>query len=86
MIWKEIQKSFPHQWLLVEAIKAHSAGGKRILDDLTVINTYPDSRAALKSYAKFRQESPDRAYVVLHTSRQTLDIKERYWQGIRGAK
>ncbi len=86
MIWKEIQESFPHQWLLVEAIKAHSEGGKRILDDLTVINTYPDSRTALKSYAQFRQEAPDREYVVLHTSRQTLDIKERHWLGIRGAK
>ncbi len=84
MTWQEIQKHLPHQWLLIEAIKAHSAGGKRILDDLNVINTYPNSRIALKSYAQFQKEAPNREYVVLHTSRQTLDIKERRWLGIRG--
>ncbi len=84
MTWQEIREKFPQQWLLVEAIKAHSDSGKRILEELTVIKIFSDSRTALKSYAQFQREAPEREYVVLHTSRQTLDIKERRWLGIRG--
>lgn len=31
MQWQEIRKHYPEQWLLVEAVEAHSDAGKRIL-------------------------------------------------------
>ncbi len=86
MKWEEIRKHFPHQWLLVEAIKAHSESGKRVLEELSVINSFPDSRVAMKSYAQLHKQSPERELFVFHTDRETLDITERRWLGIRGVK
>jgi hypothetical protein len=86
MKWQEICASYPKQWLLVEAIKAHTESGKRILEQLAVISTFADSVAALKSYSQFHHDSPERELYVFHTSRATLDIAERKWLGIRGGR
>jgi hypothetical protein len=50
MQWQEIRQHYPHQWLLVEAITAHSTSGKRILEQLAVVDTFPDSVTAMKRY------------------------------------
>lgn len=84
MQWQEIRKYYPHQWLLVEALKAHSELGKRIVEQLAVVNTYPDSQTAMKDYAQLHHQAPDREFYVLHTDREMLDITERRWLGIRG--
>ncbi len=43
MQWQEIRNHYPRQWLLIEAIKAHTESNKRILDHLSVVGAYPDS-------------------------------------------
>ncbi len=86
MKWQEIRQHYPQQWLLLEAIKAHSEANKRILEQLAVVSTFPDSVAAMKSYVQLRREAPERELYVFHTSRETLDITERRWLGIRGAQ
>ena len=50
MQWQAIRQHYPHQWLLLEALKAHREGGKRILDQLAVLETYTDSITALQAY------------------------------------
>ncbi len=32
MEWQAIREHYPQQWLLLEAIKAHSQANKRVLD------------------------------------------------------
>ena len=49
MQWEEIRKHYPHQWLLVEALTAHSEDNKRILERLGVLGAYPDSPTANES-------------------------------------
>ena len=83
MEWTEIRSHYPHQWLLVEAIKAYSEAGKRILEDLAVVNAFSDSAAAMRSYLKLHREAPDRELLVLHTDREELEVTERRWLGIR---
>ena len=83
MQWQEIRNHYPRQWLLIEAIKAHTESNKRILDRLSVIGTYPDSGKAMKAYIEMHRESPERELYVLHSSRETLNITERKWLGIR---
>ncbi len=83
MEWQEIRTRYPQQWLLVEAIKAHSEENKRILDQIAVISTFPNSNVAMKSYAQLHHDSPERELYVIHTSRAALDITERRWLGIR---
>jgi hypothetical protein len=69
---------------LICAIKAHSKAGQRILEEMTVVNVFPDARMALKGYTTLHEQSPERELLVLHTDREKLDITERKWFGIRG--
>ncbi len=70
MQWQEIRIHYPGQWLLIEAIKAHTEGNQRILDELTVINAFPDARTAMDGYAQLHREAPQRELYVLHTDRK----------------
>lgn len=83
MQWQEIRNHYPRQWLLIEAIKAHTESDKRILDRLSVVGAYPDSETAMKMYIEMHREAPERELYVLHSSREVLNIKERKWLGIR---
>lgn len=84
MKWQDIRANYPRQWLLVEAIEAHSEASKRIIEQLAVINTFPDSTGALQNYLQLHREAPDRELYVLHTSRDKIDITERNLLGLRG--
>jgi hypothetical protein len=85
MQWQEIRSHYPQQWLLIEAVQAHTEARKRIFEQLAVINAFPNSEAALKSYLQLHRQAPDRELYVFHTSRETLDVIERKWLGIRSA-
>ena len=84
MTWHEIRTYYPQKWLLVEAIEAHSKQNRRIVEQLAVLNTFPDSVSAMKGYARLHREAPQRELYVFHTDREELNIKERTWFGIRG--
>jgi hypothetical protein len=85
MTWQEIRTQYPNTWLLLEAIKAHSENDYRILDELSVISRFDDSASALDAYAQLHEIAPQRELLVLHTSQEKLEIKERFWLGIRAA-
>lgn len=85
MTWPEIRRFHPKSWLLVEAIEAHSAAGRRLVDNLAVVGTFADSAAALREYLRLHRQAPNRELYVLHTDRQDLDITERTWLGLRTA-
>lgn len=85
MNWEKVRENYPNQWVLVEAIEAHSESGKRILDQLAVLNIFPDSLIAMRTYKELHKKSPNRELYVLHTDRKSLDILERKWIGIRGS-
>ena len=84
MNWQEIRRQFPDQWLLVEALQAHSEANKRILDQLSVVAPFPDSVNAMQTYQKMHAAAPRRELYVVHSSRPAIDITERRWLGIRG--
>ena len=69
-----IRSHFLQQWLLVEAIEAYSENNKCIVKQLSVINTFPDSAAAMKVYAQLHHKAPTREFYVFHTDREQLDI------------
>ena len=86
MQWQEVRQYYPQQWLLIEAIKAHSEANKRILDQLAVVSVFPDSLSAMHGYTRLHREAPERELYVFHTSREALDVIERRWFGIRGVR
>jgi hypothetical protein len=77
MQWQDIRQHYPQQWLLLEALKAHSEGDRRILDELAILGAFPDSVQAMKDYSQLHHQSPERELYVFHTSREKLDIVER---------
>jgi hypothetical protein len=85
MNWEQIRVAYPQQWLLVEASRAHSEGTQRVIEDMEVVEPFPDSIKALQRYAHLHRQARDRELYVFHTNRESLDITERQWLGIRAA-
>ncbi len=84
MQWPEVRKAHPDQWLIIEAIQAHTTTDQhRLLDKIAVIERCLDGTAAMNSYRQFHQQYPTREFYFVHTSREELDIRERQWLGIR---
>lgn len=86
MQWTELRDSYPHQWLVVEAVEAHSASGRRELDALALVDAFNDGVSALRAYLRLHRQAPERELYVLHTDREALDIVERSWLGLRSAR
>jgi hypothetical protein len=85
MQWTEIREHFPHQWLLIEAVEAHSAEDQRVLDDIVVVQSFPDWVSAWNGYKKLHFQNRQRELYVLHTDRENLDIEESQSLGLRVA-
>lgn len=86
MTWIDIRRHYPHQWLLVEALLAHSKAGKRLLDELAVVDAFSDGEAALRSYLRLHRDAPLRELYVVHSDREELEITERSLLGLRTAE
>ncbi|HYU33201.1 MAG TPA: hypothetical protein VEW48_13655 [Thermoanaerobaculia bacterium] len=82
MTWTDIRRHYPHQWLLVEALLAHSKSGKRQLDELAVVNAIPDGETALRAYLRLHRDAPLRELYVAHSDREELEITERASPGL----
>lgn len=76
MQWGEIRQQYPDQWLLVEAVDAHTEGDQRILDDLSILQSFADIKEAMTHYGAVRRKSPFRELYILHTSREIIEISE----------
>lgn len=83
MKWNEARKLYPNKWILFEAMEAHSEDGKRIVDELSVINVYDNGKEALKEYADNHKKDKSREMYVYHTKNGELLIEERNWIGVR---
>jgi hypothetical protein len=83
MKWNEARKLYPNKWLLFEAVEARSEAGKRIIDELSVINVYDEGRDALREYANRHKRDKSREMYVYHTKNGELFIEERNWIGVR---
>jgi hypothetical protein len=83
MRWIEVRIAHPDRWLVIEALEAHSEQEQRVLDRISVVETCGDGSAAMQRYRQLHQEYPSREFYFVHTSRETLDIHERQWLGIR---
>ena len=84
MLWEDVKKSFPSQWVLIEAVDAHTEGNRRIIEQVSVIESFfENSKQALKKYVELHRKHKDREYYVIHTSREQLNFEELRWMGVR---
>ena len=83
MVWAEVRKAYPDQWLIIEAIDAHTEDDRRLLDRVAVVETCPDGTAVMQAYERLHHEYPARDFYFVHAGREDLDIREWRWIGIR---
>jgi hypothetical protein len=84
MIWPEIRKVYPNQWLVIEAIAAHTTqSSQRELEKIAVIEICADGITAMQRYRHLHSQFPEREFYFVNTNREELDIRERQWVGIR---
>lgn len=84
MLWSEIRTVFPAQWLVVEALEAHTTPDcKRHLDQLAIVEPCSDGSAAMQRYRQLHQQFLQREFYFVHTGREELDIRVRRWLGVR---
>lgn len=68
---------------MIEAIGARSDGGKRIVEEFSVINIYDEGKEALKEYSEKHKKDKSREMYVYNTKNEKLTIEERSWIGVR---
>lgn len=84
MNWSDVRGAYPDQWLVVEALEAHTTDESyRIPDRLAVIETCSDGAAAMQRYRQLHLEFPQREFYFIHTSREELTLREHQWLGVR---
>jgi hypothetical protein len=87
MRWDDLKKTTPHQWVIIEAVDAHTEGDNRIIEDIQLVEVFgEDNNGALRRYVQLHRVHPEKEYYVVHTSRPELNVKERNWTGIRGIR
>ena len=84
MNWQSVRDAYPDQWLVIEALSAHTmADHSRVIESMQVIEQCGDGAAAFSRYRALHQQFPDREYYFVHTSRKELTIQEMQWLGVR---
>lgn len=86
MRWDEVRTSFPEQWVVVEALEAHSFGGKRVIEDLAVLAAFPQSGRAMRRQLEIHRAQPACEVLAAFTGWRNLEIEEIHWAGIRRAR
>lgn len=87
MLWEDVKKTTPPQWVIIEAIDAHTEGYKRIIEKIQIVEFFgEDNNGALRQYVQLHKAHPEKEYYVVHTSRPELNVKERNWIGVRGIR
>jgi len=84
MIWNEVKKTYPSQWVLIEATKARTENEKRIIDYMDVIDNFNENGdEAFQKYIELHKLHKDREYYIYHTSHEILEIGVKRWMGVR---
>ena len=84
MKWNDVRNTCSNQWVIIEAVRVHSDGEQRIIDDLSIVEVFGnDSSNGMYKYKEIHRDNKQRELYVVHTSREELDIKERTWIGVR---
>ena len=83
MQWSEVRKIHPEQWVVIEALEAHTEANKRLFDDIAVVKVCRDGAGAMQAYRRLHRQYPRREFYFIHTNHKALEIQERRWLGIR---
>jgi hypothetical protein len=60
MRWTEVREQYPNQWLIIDALEAHTEGNRRKLEQMTVVEMCSDGAAAYQRYRELHRQYPMR--------------------------
>ncbi|MFN7973017.1 MAG: hypothetical protein U0166_11820 [Acidobacteriota bacterium] len=83
MRWDEVRAIFPGQWVVAEALKAHSEEHRRIVEDLAVLAAFAQPGDAMRRQLEIHRAEPAREVLMAFTGWERLEIEEILWAGIR---
>lgn len=78
MLWTEVRKIYPDQWVLVEEIKSYEENDKIYVEEVAIIKPIQDSNEAMK---ELMSAAGDR--FVYHTSKERIIMDVRMKPSIR---
>ncbi|MFB9275841.1 hypothetical protein [Cohnella cellulosilytica] len=80
MLWSEVRELFPDQFVLVEELKSHYEDNRLHVEEVAVIKSIPNSKAAWKELFSAKNER-----FVYHTSNENIVVEVRDKPMIRRA-
>lgn len=81
MTWEQIRQQYPAQWVLMEALKVHTENGRRIFEQLSVLNTCTANADVFPRYKELKRQFPQKEIIFYHASRPVMDVAVRYRVG-----
>ena len=76
MDWQTIREQYPHRWVVIEAIKAHTEGEHRIIEQMEMVESFADDwKPAWECYKRVHHIDKKREYYMLHTKRPELEVR-----------
>ena len=84
MHWSEVRKDYPDMWVVIESMKSQIENNEETIEEVSVINSYKDSKEAYLKYREIHKQQPERNYLFACTSNEQLKVKIQYWTGVRG--
>lgn len=79
MIWTEVRRLYPNQFVLMKILQSHTEDNYEVIDDVAVIRSILDPKEATRELVKSKSDT-----LVYHTSKEEIRIKIRFTPGFRG--
>lgn len=80
MVWEEVRKIYPNQFVKVQILQSHVEGNKKYIDDMAVIKAIKDSKEATRELV-----TAEEGILVYHTGNEEIVLEIRSIKGYRGA-
>lgn len=72
MKWETIREHFPNQWGIMEAFDARSEGGKRIIEDVAVLDSAFEGIQMSRTYRDRLCKTLGREILFFHTKQSGI--------------
>jgi hypothetical protein len=84
MLWKDVPRQYDDTWLVIEVINAKSRKGRRLVHEVSIVDSEKESRSAYKKYQNLHRVNPNKEMYVVYSGWNELAFEERMWMGTRG--
>lgn len=81
MIWEDVRKMYPNQYVKITVLKSHMEDDKKIVTDVALVNIIADPRTAAKELMKSKDDT-----IVYHTGSDKIVIEMRQPAGFRSIR